>query len=137
MMRFGIIRCIFRRVVSVDLVTAVSRRYNLPADFTRMVSVEYPADNEPPDYLVSARYTTPGFFEDDRFYDVVVRRDNNVADELILSDLPTAGGLIRLEYVGYHSHTLTTDDSISVPSQHHHLLKAFRCVAGDAAAFDE
>ena len=47
----------FPRVARVDVVTAVAdRRYNLPSDYVGLVSVEYPADETLPSYLVRKDY---------------------------------------------------------------------------------
>ena len=115
----------FPRVVTVDIVTLDSvRRYNLPADYVKVVSVEYPANATAPAYLVHKRYWDPGFWDENGRYDEVNRRDNNLPNELVVSDSPSDGETIRIEYRAYHPHDLVLTDAVSVPSEHHHLLKA-------------
>ncbi len=114
----------FPRVVSVDIVTTTARRYNLPSDYIGLISVEYPADAVTPTYLISKNYWEPGFWGDGGRYDAINRRDNNLSNELLISSSPTDGEIIRLEYLAYHAHDLIAADAVTVPSEHHHLLKA-------------
>jgi hypothetical protein len=113
----------FPRVMSYSqTITATVQKYTLPDDFIGMVSVEYPADQDPPEYLTKRSYLHPDFWNQDGYYDIVQRRYEGKRAELWISESPASNGTARLEYLAYHDLTLASGDTITVPLEHEDIL---------------
>lgn len=102
--------------------------YDLPADLLGVISVEYPAGEDPPAYLIRKTRTAAGWWNSDSFYDVIPHRDDGDVDELIISADPSSGETITVTYNAIH--TLAADpatptETLSVPEEHQHLLTKY------------
>lgn len=113
----------FPRVKSAALATSANdRQYDLPADYRGIVSVEYPTGDDPPTYLERRDYRHCDFWQEDGFYDVVHRSDASNADELWISQKPSAGQTITIEYLGDHDLVDDDSDTISIIDLHLEVL---------------
>lgn len=116
----------FPRQLRLEIDThADLQQYELPAGFQSVVSVEYPADEDPPEYLRRLAYTHVEFWELGGRYDVVRRGDGTAVDELWLSDEPEDGKTIRLEFLADHASLDDDGDACTVPDRHLELLVLF------------
>ncbi|MCA9868414.1 MAG: hypothetical protein KIS95_08125 [Anaerolineae bacterium] len=119
---------------------AGERRYALPGDATAVLSVEYPADREPPACLYRRRRKSAGFAAD-RHYDVLPSHDLTAPPLLLLSFDPEAGETLTVRYLRPHAADLSAGDYLTVPAEHHHVLLQYvlfaaarRQQAGEQAA---
>ena len=114
--------------------TANVQEISLPADFTAVLSVEYPAGQSPPQYLGRLPYTHPDFRQGTRWYDVLPAHDAGRAGELWLSATPQVGETAVIRYFATHewmADPASPSGSNSVPEMHQHLL--LKCVLHQAA----
>jgi len=112
------------RTAAIDLSTG-SNAYNLPEDILGIVSVEYPAGEDPPQYLRRKDYTAVCFWSDEQLYDIVRNRDDANVDELWLSADPNTGETAIIYYNAYHqliADPSTPGGSNTVPEEHQQLL---------------
>jgi len=103
---------------TTQLTTANDRQYDLPTDYRGIVSVEYPTGDDPPTYLERRDYRHPEFWIDDGFYDVAHRSDAGNPDEIWISQKPSAGQTITIEYLGDHDLVDDDTDTISIIDLH-------------------
>lgn len=96
--------------------------YDLPAGFQQALSVEYPAGEDPPQFLTWRGYRTAGFFGASGFYDVIRNDDNANVNELWISEAPATGETITVIHTADHPHDLAAGGTVTVPSYHHNLL---------------
>lgn len=112
----------FPRTAETDL-TAVAntRTYNLPVDAINVTAVEYPAGDNPPEFISRMSRQRPSFarFE---YYDFLPSGDLTSYPVLLLSFDPVAAETITVTYHYPHDNTLALSDNITVPSDHHHVL---------------
>ena len=101
--------------------TADQRTYSLPALFTDMLSVEYPAGQDNPEYLTRRAYTHESFWGNNH-YDIVPREDDSDQTELWIGPEPAASESITIEYHAYHNYDIDSADPVTVPQVHHHIL---------------
>ncbi len=99
-------------------------RYSLPGDATAVVSVEYPAGDEPPDWL-ARRGRRAASFAGGRCYDVVWSGDLTAAPVLVLGFAPNVGSSLAVRYLRPHNHALALGDNVTVPAEHHHVLMQY------------
>jgi hypothetical protein len=102
--------------------TADTHSYSLPSDFLEMVLVEYPTDEDPPEYLNRLNRRDPRFWASDDFYDLEHKRDALTDGKIWISDDPDGTETITLTYLGHHDYSLASNDSITIPAEHEHLL---------------
>jgi hypothetical protein len=115
-----------KRSKSTIITTTLNgRKYDLPTDFEQITSVEYPTGETIPCYLEQQAYTDGNFWAVTGLFDIIYRNDDSNPDELWISEEPTAGQTITVEYLAEHDYTLTTSEAITVPQVHHNLLKDF------------
>lgn len=116
---------IFPRLRSTTIATvADDRKYDLPTDHIRILSVEYPTGEDPPEHLAPASRLQRVFWQKDTAYDVVRYGDQDVADEIWIGDKPVGTETLTIQYFAYHPHTLATGGFCTVPIEHHHVLKS-------------
>ena len=116
----------FPRIKMKDITTSANDRdYDLEADFLSVVSVEYPQGQTPPEYLEPREYQHPDFWLEDGYYDVVLNEDKENAAELWISEKPSASQTIRVHYQALHDYTIATNENLTVPYKHHHILRAY------------
>ena len=110
------------RVGEVTLAAAVgTRRYALPWDAAAVLSVEYPAGQQPPAYLTRRRRQSPTFSAG-RHYDALLPRDLTGPPALLLSFEPEAGTTLAARYLRPHDSELSAGSYVTVPAEHHHVL---------------
>lgn len=114
-----------REVTATIATTANTRKYDLPANFLEMLSVEYPTGQDPPEYLSRLPFNHRDFWEGDYWYDVVYHEDAADPPELWMSKKPAAAETITYIYQASHDHALAAGGTITVPSHHHNLLILF------------
>lgn len=116
----------FPRVKAQSIaMSADERQYDLPEDIIGILTVEYPAGNDPPQYLTRKNYTAAGFWESPGFYDIIAARDDNNADELWISARPSDGETAVITYNAYHqllANPATPTEANTVPQEHQGLL---------------
>ena len=100
------------------------KSYDLPANYKAAISVEYPADDDPPYYLVR-RSSLWGSSDIVGFYDVIRRDDATDFPELRISEKPTTGQDIIIYYLGNHASLDDDTDICTVPDVHLELLVLF------------
>jgi hypothetical protein len=112
----------FPRISQTDL-TAVAqdRDYNLPYDARTILTVEYPAGEDPPSYLTRRPYDDRKWSHAEH-YDFFHHRNLTTYPRLFLSFDPTADETIRVTYQHPHDHRLTVSDNLTVPDYHHHII---------------
>ena len=100
---------------------ADTRRYPLPYDAAAVLSVEYPAGQEPPAFLTRRRRQSPSF-AGGRYYDALLPRDLTGPPALLLSFAPAAGTALLARFLRPHDSELSAGSYLTVPSEHHHVL---------------
>ena len=96
--------------------TAEDRTYDLPTDFIAMLSVEYPAGEETPEYLTRRAYTHEAFWGNNH-YDILARKDDGDAHEIWIGPEPEENESITIEYTAHHDYTLTSSRSYYRPGR--------------------
>lgn len=119
----------FPRRLSVEITPVVGgsgyeRVYDLPLDFLHVLAVEWPADSDPPTWLVwkyeGARDFGAGH------YDIRQSQDATTAAQLVLGERPTnATDKIRVYYLGLHDTSLLPADTVTVPDEDIELIIQF------------
>lgn len=95
--------------------------YPLPSTCRNILTVEYPADHDPPIHIL--RITNhPPLSASGPFYEFIPRFDQNTAPLLRLSESPAAGSSLRVTIQQEHNFNLLLSDNITVPADHHHIL---------------
>lgn len=116
----------FPRVLSTTInATTDVRFYDLPSDFRRVVTVEYPEGEDPPQYLERRSRTGGMFWGRTGYFDVIERNDAGNASELVISEKPTTGEDIAVIYVGDHDLAPSPTDTITMPARHEGLIVEF------------
>lgn len=116
----------FPRVKTAEITTSANdRTYDLAADFIAVISVEYPAGEEPARYLKRRPYTHPDFWREDGYYDIVPRSDDTDLNELYISTKPAASETITVQYQALHDNSIAAAGTLTVPARHHYLLRAY------------
>lgn len=119
----------FPRILTQTIAcSANDRTYDLPAGFMQVLTVEYPAGQDPPEYLARRPHDHPHFWRVAGYFDIIRRGDDTDVDEIWISQKPSAGESIDVIYQGQHlmdTTNLTNTDSLTVPERHHSLLRRF------------
>lgn len=105
--------------------TEGEQKYDLPSDFRAMLSVQYPVAAEPPVYLERLSFEDARFWRMPGYYDVIHHDDAEDPDELWISQTPGDAEGIRTIFKADHAFDLGTDDEITVPGRHEHILVDF------------
>jgi len=93
-----------------------------------ILSCEYPAGQDPREYLLRKSYTDPAFWINDGYYDYLPRTttDTSHPSQLYISNSPTgASQSIILEILEPHNALVLGADVTSLPDQLHNLLTLF------------
>ena len=98
---------------------------DMPADFQAALSVEYPAGETPPRYLLPGDRTAGAFWLQADRYQVIQCYDGGQVATLVLSASPAAGESVTLVYTADHDHTLYAHETLTVPERWHNLLLLF------------
>jgi hypothetical protein len=116
----------FPRTVTAEIsCSADDREYDLANTFQEIVSVEYPKDEDPPQFLQRRPHSHPDFWSEDGYYDIVYRADDADADELSISPKPAAGEKIDAIFLAHHDFTSVVATATTVPDEHHYILRKY------------
>ena len=107
---------------------AGARRYTLPWDAAAVLSVEYPAGQEPPVFLARRRRRSPAF-NAGRAYDALLPRDLTGPPALLLSFAPEVGTALLARFLRPHDSELGASSYVTVPAEHHHVLLQYSLFA--------
>ena len=116
-----------KEVITVS--TAGQVQFTLPDDFRDATLVEFPVGEDPPRYLKRRSRTHPNFWQESGYYDYHRQPDARLPDPgnmLWLSDddaLTT--DVMHVYYTAAHVTDLDPGDTISVPTEHEHILALF------------
>jgi len=125
-----------RRLTTDVACTTAQRKYDIAQAIVSILSVEYPAGEDPPEYLKYREHTHPSFWSNDGYYCFIKRMDAYLADDpptegygepsqIWISTKPTTGQKIRLEYTSEHKLLSADTDILSVLPRHEHLIHLF------------
>jgi hypothetical protein len=116
----------FKETASTTINAATNdHEYDLPARLVDVISVEYPDGEDPKEFLDRRNYNHPSFWSEQGYYDVVKRDNDTDPAELWVSEDVTTGNDIIVEYTADHDHTIATGANLTVPDEHHHLLRNY------------
>jgi hypothetical protein len=118
----------FPKRTTYDMSTVAGQHeYDLPNNTIAILSVEYPADEDPPEYLLRKAYTDPEFWLSDDYYDYLPSNAATTSYEprLIISDDPPAGEVMRLELHAEHNPLSDPGDETTILARHEHLIPLF------------
>lgn len=105
---------------------AASHKVTLPADFREIISVEYPIDQEPPDYLTRLNHLDPAFYSTETFYDVDRDYKTGKGWLLYVAKKLAIGEKVRISYLANHSTDVDDADKlITVPDEYENILIAY------------
>ncbi|MDX1664832.1 MAG: hypothetical protein R3272_13655 [Candidatus Promineifilaceae bacterium] len=110
-----------RRSTTISAV-ADQNVYALPADFQSLVSVEYPAGEDPPAYLKRLDYQDAGFWLSADHFDIVDLADASDTAELWLAADPAGTETIAVYYNADHDASLASADPLTVAERHETIL---------------
>ncbi len=128
---------LFPRRLTVDVSCTTNQlKYDLPEDVISILSAEYPAGEDPPIFLHLMEYTHPYFWTQTGHYCLVKRFDAYLADDpptegygeppqIWISEKPTTGEDIRIEYLTEHDALSADADICTVLPRHEHLIHLF------------
>jgi hypothetical protein len=118
----------WKKVESIDCSAGV-HEYALPADFHGVLSVEYPAGDDPPTYLARLDYRDPQFGLGDGCYDlttILIDPISGAAGPAIyLSADAETGETICVQYLGEHNYLDAENATTTIPDRHFELLVLF------------
>ena len=119
----------FPRTLTTTLLTLDGdRTYDLPANGREVLSVEFPSGETPPILLKRRPYSHPDFWQENGYYDFIPRKDDSDPPELWISEEPAGsmvGQTITVHYQGDHDATIATGGTVTVPSRHQPILRAY------------
>ena len=101
------------------------REYDLPVGFMAPLSIEYPAGEDPPEYLSRRNFASSGFWDSSGYYDIVNRDDKTDVNEIWISEKPTTGEDIEVIYSGEHDLLDDDSDLYTVLDRHLELIVLF------------
>lgn len=105
--------------------TAGTHYYKLNADYRGIISVEYPAGQDPPQYLTRLSITHPDFWDSDDHYDIDDYADNTDSAVIWISASPAAGDEILVLYTCPYTSAMASGTTIDVPPEHEPILILF------------
>jgi len=105
--------------------TADVRTYDLEAGFVNPISVEYPTSQDPPQYLQQRPYTHPDFWQEEGYYAIAPIDDDTDLNQIHISTKPADSETITVIYEGIHDSSSASTNNVTVPQNHHHILKAY------------
>jgi hypothetical protein len=123
-----------RSLVQEFTATAGVHTSLMPADYLGIVAVEYPAGQDPPQYLRPYSHFKPEFWESDGYYDVsrswgeVGLGTPDQEYTLWISASPAAGEKLKAYYLADHDLALVSADPVTVPDRYLDVLVLY-CVA--------
>ena len=118
---------LFPRRITVTITDTVDvRKYDLPADYLSVLTVEFPKGEDPPLYLTRRAYDDPrGFWDLVGYFDILPRSDATNLSEIWISEKPTGSQEIEVEYLGQHDYDLAVGDTLTIPIHHETIIEAY------------
>jgi hypothetical protein len=104
------------------------RQYALPPEATAVLRVAYPAGAVPP-LFVPRLSSRSRWFCYGRYYDVWLPGDGAGGPQLLLSFDPEPGTALLATCLGPHDSDLTAESALTVPAEHHHVLRQYALFA--------
>ncbi len=100
--------------------------FSMPDDFREVISVEYPVNQQPPNYLVRKSRVDPDFYEESGYYDVDHDYSTGMGWTMYISGGVTAGAHIYTQYLANHDTAMIDDPDcyITVPDEYENILIA-------------
>jgi hypothetical protein len=94
---------ILRPKTVVQVVDTAGHSFTLPSDFRKVIYVEYPLYQDPPEYLMRKPHLDATFFGEDGFYDV--DRDFDSGEDYIMwiSDDLAVDDVVSVRYLATHT----------------------------------
>ena len=122
-----------RRLCHTWTVTSGVQRYDLPGGhgFMRLLSVEYPAGQQPPCYLTPIEPWDPDLFTRTNVYalhpvdDEVDANDDQILGHIVFGKPAVTGEAAILIYEAVHTLLSSDDDVVTVPEAHLEAIMAF------------
>jgi hypothetical protein len=101
------------------------RTYNIVVTgIQSLISIEYPAGEDPPIYLKHRPYTYKDFWSKDGYYYFIHEGDGT--SQIWISGKPATDEEIEIWYSGKHDYlSPTSEDETTVPERHYELLVLF------------
>ncbi len=101
--------------------------YALPADYREVISVEYPINQQPPEYLARKNRLDPDFYKEGGYYDIDHDFSGGLGFYCYISGGIAATAHIKMQYLAQHDTNLADDsvDVITVPDQYENILVAY------------
>ena len=96
----------------------------LPDDFREVISVEYPVDQDPPEYLVRKNRLDPDFYGEAGFYDIDHDYSTGKGWVMYLSGELAANAHIYTQYLANHDTNLVDNANsyITIPDEYEGIL---------------
>ncbi len=116
----------FPRYATITITAAFAaddHTFTLPSDFLDAVQVEYPAGNDPKDFLTRLSEMHPDFYSSDEFYDIRPW-DQDTQPLLVIADTITSDS-VTIRYTARHDDTVTGAEDLTIPYHHEHILILF------------
>ncbi len=109
-----------------DITTSLNVRiYDIDEGFLTAVSVEYPQGEDPPQYLQPRSHVHSNFWTTEGYYDIILRDDDQVKNEILISTKPAASETIRVNYLSHHILPSAGATKLTVPDEHQHILRNY------------
>jgi len=102
-----------------------TRSYDLPARFLDVATVEYPAGEDPPQFLDRRPQNHPDFWREDGYFDIQYHNSDTTDDQLLISTKPSTGESITVNWIGMYDNTIATGAAITIPAEHHAILRNY------------
>ena len=99
--------------------------FDLTSDLIAVQLVEFPGDQDPPEYCKRKSRTDPDFWTQDGYYDVQALHDQTEYSQLYLSQEPVDGQKLYLSVTCYHDVTLVSGDDLTIPLSHEYIVELF------------
>ncbi len=123
---------ILRPKTVLETVSTAGHSFTLPSDFRRVIYVEYPISQDPPDYLARKSHLDIDFYSNTGFYDVDRDYDEYGGYIMWISDDLAVGGEVMVRYLASHLAEFSSEATlITVENQYvqvliyHVILMAF------------
>ncbi len=109
--------------------TTGTNEYDLATDFMGVLSVEYPDGESPREYLKRRSYTHKDFWDDEGYYDIIMRDDDDDDPcQIVISSVVATGETTVVEYNAHHAliaNTAAISGDCTVRPYHQHLLMKY------------
>jgi len=98
---------------------------DLPKRFVEIISVEFPGDEDPPQFLERRPHTHPDFWREDGYFDILRFDDASDPDQIVFSNGGDGSSKLYYYYQAPHDESISAGSTLTVPPSHEHILRAF------------